>query len=305
MTAYIIRRLLGAIPVLWIIVTITFFMMRAAPGGPFSKDRVVPAEVRANIEAKYHLDEPLWKQYLRYMSDLARGDLGPSFRYKDRNVNEILAAGLPVTVKLGALALVFALAVGIPAGCVAALRQNSAADYSTMAFSMIGVSIPNFIVLSLLIYVFAVWKDWLMVSGWGSWRQMVAPVVALGFPYAAYIARMSRAGMLEVVRQDYVRTARAKGLYERIVLMRHCLKAGLLPVVSFLGPACAAILTGSLIVESMCGIPGIGREFIQSALNRDYTLTMGTVVLYSTFLIGFNLLVDIFYAFLDPRISYD
>jgi len=305
MTRYIIRRLLGAIPVLWIIVTITFFLMRAAPGGPFSKDRVLPPEVLANIEAKYHLDESLPKQYMRYMGNLMRGDLGPSFRYKDRSVNEIIAEGLPVTLALGSMALFFALLVGIPAGCIAAFRQNSAADYVTMAFSMIGVSVPNFIVLSGLVYIFAVKMDVFQVSGWGTWQQMVCPVIALGLPYAAYVARLSRAGMLDVIRQDFVRTARAKGLLERVVIVRHTLKAGLLPVVSYLGPACAAILTGSLVIEMISGIPGIGREFVQSALNRDYTLTMGTVILYSTFLVGFNLLVDIIYAYLDPRISYD
>lgn len=305
MTGYIIRRVLGAIPVLWIIITISFFLMRFAPGGPFDDERVIPIEVRENIEAKYHLDEPLYKQYGRYMWDLMRGDMGPSFKYKDRTVREIIFAGLPYTMTLGGLALLFALLMGIPAGCIAALRHNSAADYSTMAFSMIGVSIPNFIVLSGLIYIFSVKLGWFDVSGWGTWREMVLPVVALGLPYAAYVARLSRAGMLEEIRQDYIRTARAKGLLERVVIMRHSLKAGLLPVISFLGPAGAAILTGSLIIETISGIPGIGREFVQSALNRDYTLTLGTVILYSSFLIVFNIIVDILYAFLDPRISYD
>ncbi len=280
-------------------------MMRVAPGGPFSRDRVLPHEVEAAIAARYHLDEPLWKQYVRYMNDLAHGDLGPSFKYKDRSVNEILARGLPVTFKLGALALLFALVVGIPAGCIAALKQNSAADYAAMTVSMIGVSVPNFVVLSTLIYVFAIKLKWLSVSGWGTWQQMVNPVIALGLMYSAYIARLSRAGMLEVIRQDYIRTARAKGLYERLIITRHSLKAGLLPVVSFLGPAGAAILTGSLVIETISGIPGIGREFVASALNRDYTLTMGTVILYSVFLVGFNIVVDVLYAFLDPRISYE
>ncbi|MFA6450754.1 MAG: oligopeptide ABC transporter permease OppB [bacterium] len=305
MTRYIIRRLLGAFPVLLVIITITFFMMRLAPGGPFSRDRALPEEVRASIEARYHLDDPLWKQYFNYMKDLAHGDLGPSFKYKDRSVNEIIAAGLPVTLKLGAMALLFALVIGIPAGCIAALRQNSAIDYASMAVSMIGVSVPNFVVLSVLIYIFGIKLKVLSVSGWGTWQQMVNPVIALGLMYSAYIARLSRAGMLEVVRQDYIRTARAKGLYEWLIITRHSLKAGLLPVVSFLGPAGAAIITGSLVIETISGIPGIGREFVQSALNRDYTLTMGTVVLYSTFLIVFNIIVDILYAFLDPRISYE
>lgn len=305
MTRYVIRRLLGSIPVLLIIITITFFMMRLAPGGPFDRDRILPEEVKAAIAARYHLDEPLWKQYFRYMGNLAKGDLGPSFKYKDRSVNEILTNGLPVTFKLGAYAMLFALLIGIPAGCIAALKQNSAADYTSMAVSMIGVSVPSFVVLSVLIYIFGIKLKILSVSGWGSWRQMVNPIVALGLMYSAYIARLSRAGMLEVVRQDYIRTARAKGLYEWLIITRHSLKAGLLPVVSFLGPAGAAILTGSLVVETISGIPGIGREFVQSALNRDYTLTMGTVILYSVFLIGFNIIVDILYAYLDPRITYD
>lgn len=280
-------------------------MMRLAPGGPFDRDRILPEEVKAAIAARYHLDEPLWKQYFRYMGNLAKGDLGPSFKYKDRSVNEILTNGLPVTFKLGAYAMLFALLIGIPAGCIAALKQNSAADYTSMAVSMIGVSVPSFVVLSVLIYIFGIKLKILSVSGWGSWRQMVNPIVALGLMYSAYIARLSRAGMLEVVRQDYIRTARAKGLYEWLIITRHSLKAGLLPVVSFLGPAGAAILTGSLVVETISGIPGIGREFVQSALNRDYTLTMGTVILYSVFLIGFNIIVDILYAYLDPRITYD
>ena len=305
MTRYVIRRLLESIPVLLIIITITFFMMRLAPGGPFDRDRILPEEVKAAIAARYHLDEPLWKQYFRYMGNLAKGDLGPSFKYKDRSVNEILANGLPVTFKLGAYAMLFALLIGIPAGCIAALKQNSAADYTSMAVSMIGVSVPSFVVLSVLIYIFGIKLKILSVSGWGTWRQMVNPIVALGLMYSAYIARLSRAGMLEVIRQDYIRTARAKGLYEWLIITRHSLKAGLLPVVSFLGPAGAAILTGSLVVETISGIPGIGREFVQSALNRDYTLTMGTVILYSVFLIGFNIIVDILYAYLDPRITYD
>ena len=305
MLRYVARRLLTAIPVLWIIVTITFFMMRLAPGGPFSRERVMPIEVQKMIEERYHLDEPLVKQYFRYMGNLLRGDLGPSFRYKDRSVNEILAAGLPTTLQLGALALLFALLVGIPAGCLAAFRQNSAVDYAAMSFSMVGVSVPNFVVLSTLIYFFAVKLKILTVSGWGRWDQMICPVVALGLMYSAYIARLSRAGMLEVIRQDFIRTARAKGLPERLVIIRHSIKAGLLPVVSFLGPAGAAILTGSLIIETISGVPGIGREFVNSALNRDYTLTIGTVILYSGFLIIFNLAVDIVYAFLDPRIVYE
>lgn len=304
MLRYALLRTLSMIPVLWVIVTASFFLMRAAPGGPFDKDRVVPLEVRANIERKYHLDEPLSKQYLRYMNDLLHFDLGPSFKYQDRTVNDIIKVHTPVSLLLGVMALLFALAIGIPAGCVAALRQNTAGDYAAMSFAMIGVSIPNFVMSAILVVVFSLKLHWFKVSGWGEWRAMVLPVITLGFYYSAFIARLSRAGLLEVIRQDYIRTARAKGLKESAVLFRHALKGGLLPVVSYLGPATAAILTGSLVVEKIFGIPGIGSEFVTSALNRDYTTVLGTVILYSVILVFFNLVVDILYAFLDPRIEY-
>jgi oligopeptide transport system permease protein len=304
MLKYVLKRMLMIIPVLWVVVTISFFMMRIAPGGPFDADRKVPPEVQKSIERKYHLDEPIWKQYARYMNDLIHLDFGPSFKYPNRTVNDILMEQAPVSLKLGALALALALLIGVPAGCIAALKQNSAADYSAMSFALLGVSIPNFVIASVLVYVFSMKLGWFSVAGWGTPRQMVLPVVTLSLYYAAFIARLSRAGLLDVIRQDYIRTARAKGLRERTVLLRHALKGGLLPVVSFLGPAAASILTGSLVVERIFGIPGIGSEFVDSALNRDYTLVLGTVILYSIFLVILNLAVDFIYTFLDPRIEY-
>jgi oligopeptide transport system permease protein len=304
MPAYVAKRLITMVPVLFAIITISFFVMRLAPGGPFDKDRVMPAEVRANIEKKYHLDESPARQYLRYMLDVARLDLGPSFKYADRSVNDIIREHAPISLRLGVMALALALLIGIPAGCIAALRQNSVFDYSAMAVALTGISIPNFVIASVLMYVFAIRLSWLPVAGWDTWRNMVLPVITLSLYYTAFVARLSRAGLLEVINQDYIRTARAKGLPERVVLVRHALRGGLLPVVTYLGPATAAILTGSLVVEKIYGIPGIGSEFVNSALNRDYTLVLGTVILYSTFLIMLNLVVDVLYTYLDPRIEF-
>lgn len=304
MVRYIVRRLLWMVLVLWIVATFTFFMMRLAPGGPFDKERVIPQSVKVNIEKAYHLDEPLWQQYLRYMNDVAHGNFGPSFKYPDRTVNEIIAQGLPVSAQVGFWALMVSMVIGIPAGVIAALRQNRAADYTAMSFAMVGVSIPNFVLGPILMLVFALWIGWLPVAGWGEPGNVVLPAVTLGTAYAAYVARLTRSGMLEVVHQDFIRTARAKGLPERIVVLRHALKGGLLPVVSFLGPAAAGLLTGTVVVERIFGIPGIGQFFVTSALNRDYTMVMGTVLLFSAVLILFNLVVDVAYGFLDPRVRY-
>jgi len=301
---YLARRLVGFPPVLLVIVTVAFFIMRLAPGGPFDMERALPAAVRANIEARYHLNESLARQYLRYLGDVVRGDLGPSFRYPDRTVNELLALGFPVSMTLGACALGLALFVGGAAGVVAAIRHNRWVDYLTMSLALGGVSVPNFVLGPLLILVFALWLGWLPVAGWGTWRHLVLPSVTLAAFYTAYVARLARAGMLEVILQDWVRTARAKGLREAVVVTRHALPGALLPVVSYLGPAAARALTGSVVVETIFGIPGIGRYFIQSALNRDYTMVLGTVVFFSGFLIAFNLIVDCLYAYLDPRVTY-
>lgn len=304
MARYLLGRLLGFPPVLLVIVTASFFIMRVAPGGPFDMDRALPAEVRANVEARYHLDEPLPRQYLRYLGDVLRGDLGPSFRYPDRTVNELLALGFPVSLLLGACALGFAVLVGGAAGILAALRHNRLVDYLTMSLALGGVSVPNFVLGPLLILAFALGLGWLPVAGWGTWRHLVLPSVTLGAFYMAYVARLARAGMLEVVLQDFVRTARSKGLGEASVVLRHALPSAVLPVVSYLGPAAAGALTGSVVVETVFGIPGIGRYFVQSALNRDYTMVLGTVVFYSGLLVAFNLVVDCLYAYLDPRVTY-
>jgi oligopeptide transport system permease protein len=300
---YIVRRVAGFVPVLFVIVSLAFFMMRLAPGGPFDQERALPEQVRANIEARYHLDEPLSRQYLRYLGDVLRGDLGPSFRYPDRTVNELLGLGFPVSLTLGLCGLGVALLLGGTGGILAGLRRNSLLDYLSMSFALGGVSVPNFVLGPILMLVFALWLGWLPVAGWGTWRHLVLPSLTLGTFYAAYVARLTRAGMLEVIGQDFVRTARAKGLREAAVVLRHALPTAILPVVTYLGPASAAILTGSVVVETIFSIPGIGRYFVGSALNRDYTMVLGTVVFYSALLLLLNLVVDVLYAYLDPRVQ--
>jgi len=300
---YILRRVAGFLPVLFVIVSLSFFMMRLAPGGPFDQERALPDQVRANIEARYHLNEPLWRQYLRYLGDIARGDLGPSFRYPDRSVNELLSLGFPVSLTLGLCALAIALSLGGTAGVLAGLKRNGWVDYLTMSFALCGVSVPNFVLGPILMLVFALGLHWLPVAGWGTWRHLILPSVTLGTFYAAYVARLTRAGMLEVIGQEFIRTARAKGLREATVVLRHALPGAILPVVTYLGPASAAVLTGSVVVETIFSIPGIGRYFVGSALNRDYTMVLGTVVFYSVLLLVFNLIVDVLYAYLDPRVQ--
>jgi len=306
MLRYVFKRLLGAVFVVFCIVTFSFFMIRLAPGGPFDQERALPPDILRNIEAKYHLDEPLPKQYLRYVSGVFfRFDLGPSYKYPSRTVNEFVKEGFPITAQLGFNALLIAILLGVGAGITAALRQNTRWDYMGMAGAMVGVSIPSFVMAPLLQLFFGLQLRWFPVAGWDSFSQMVLPSFALGVLYAASIARLTRGGMLEIVRQDFIRTARAKGLPEKWVVIRHMLKGGLLPVVSYLGPAAAYLLTGSLVVEKIFDIPGIGRHFVNSALNRDYTMTMGMVIVFSVFLLLFNIIVDIVYTFLDPRIRYD
>ncbi|HEX7127844.1 MAG TPA: ABC transporter permease [Thermodesulfobacteriota bacterium] len=302
MLRFVARRLAYALPVLFAVATITFFMMRVAPGGPFDAERRLPDAVERSLRARYQLDRPLLEQYARYMANVLRGDLGPSFRYPDRTVGELIALGLPVSLTLGLAALAVALAVGLPAGVAAAVRRNRAADHATMGLAMLGVSVPNFVLGPLLVIVFALWLGWLPVAGWGSWRHVVLPAVTLGLFYAAFIGRLTRAAMLEVIRHDFVRTARAKGAPERRVVWRHALRIALLPVVSFLGPAAARLLTGSVVVETIFSVPGVGRYFVTAALNRDYTMVLGTALVYSALLVAFNLLVDLAYGWLDPRI---
>jgi len=304
MLSYALRRLLGAIPTLLILLTLAFVMMRAAPGGPFDADRELPPQVRANLEAKYHLDEPLYQQYGRYIWDVAHFDFGPSFQYRDTSVNDLIAQGFPVSLKLGAASLAFALIFGIPLGMLAALRQNKPADYGAMTVAMLGISIPNFVLAPLMILLFAVYNDWLPAGGLGSWQNYVMPVLALGTAMMAYVARLARGSTIEVMRSNYVRTARAKGLSAARVVWVHALPAALTPIVSFLGPAAAGIITGSVVIETIFGIPGLGQFFVQGALNRDYTLVMGVVLFYGILIVAFNLAVDLLYGWLDPRVSY-
>lgn len=306
MLRYSLTRFLGAIPTLLILITVAFFMIRAAPGGPFDAEKQLPAEIEANLRAAYHLDEPLPKQFGRYVWNLARGDFGPSFQYKDYSVTELIAAGFPVSLRLGGFAMLLALLLGVTAGTIAALRQNSRTDHAVMAVSMTGISIPNFVMAPLLILLFAVYLGWLPAGGIGdgSLRYMILPVISLALPQVAYISRLTRGSMIEVLRSNFVRTARAQGLPEHTVVLRHALKPALLPVVSYLGPATAAVITGSVVIEQIFGVPGLGRYFVQGALNRDYTLVMGVVVFYGALIILFNLLVDLVYAWLDPKVKY-
>ena len=296
------------IPTLFLIVTFSFFIMKVAPGGPFSAERNPPPEVLANINKVYHLDEPLPKQYVRYLGNMLRGDLGPSFRYKDYTVNDLIGNTMPNSLILGITALCSALVFGLLVGLVSAVKRNSIADYASMSIAVIGISIPLFVVGPLLMLLFAVKLKWLPTSGWITGRQglktLIMPALALSLPYFAYIARLSRASVLEVLRSDYIRTAYAKGLSYPVVLFKHALKGAMLPVISYLGPAFAGIITGSVVIEKIFLVPGLGTFFVQSALNRDYTLIMGTVVMYSIILILMNFVVDILYAVIDPRISY-
>ena len=307
MSRHVLRRLLVSLPTLLLIVTLSFYMMRLAPGGPFDQERPLPPEIRANIERAYHLDEPLWQQYLRYLGSVARGDFGPSYRTKDFTVTELLLEGAPASFKVGGLAVVLATVLGLLAGMTAALRQNSWVDYTSMGLAMVGIAIPNFVMAPLLTLVFGVYLGWLPVGGWGggAWPFLVLPVVSLALPQVARVARLSRGAMIEQLHANYVRTARAKGLRERLVLLRHALPGTLLPVVSYLGPMTAALLTGSVVIESIFSIPGIGRYFVQAALDRDYTVVMGVVIVYAALILTLNLLVDLVYGLLDPKVRQD
>ncbi len=320
MIGFILQRLAWLLPLLWVIATGAFLLMRAVPGAPFTGERKLPPAIEQNLKRKYDLDKPVFfnrerlredgvlaaftqTQYFTYMKNLAKGDLGPSYKYPNRTVNEIVAEAFPISLALGVLGMTFALLIGVTAGVLAASRQNSALDHAAMGFSMVGICMPSFVLGLLLLMVFSFLLRALPVAGWGGVSHMLLPALTLGAPYAAYIARLTRGSMLEVVRQDYIRTARAKGMRERNVLLRHALRNAMLPVISFLGPALAGIITGSLVVEKIFAIPGIGSHFVNAALNRDYTLVMGTVLLYSALLILFNLAVDVAYCFVDPRVK--
>jgi len=304
MLRFALKRVLGAIPTLLVLIALAFFLIKVAPGGPFDTDRRIPPEIEANLQAAYNLDEPLYRQFGLYLGGLLKGDFGPSFQYRDYTVTELIATGFPVSLRLGGFAMLLAFFVGVAVGTIAALKQNSFTDHAAMAVAMTGISIPNFVMAPLLVLLFAVTLKWLPAGGLGDWRNFVLPVIALALPQIAYIARLTRGSMIEVLRADFIRTARAQGLPQRTVIIRHALKPALLPVISYLGPATAAIITGSVVIEQIFGVPGLGRFFIQGALNRDYTLVMGVVVFYGVLIIVFNLIVDLVYGWLDPRVQY-
>jgi oligopeptide transport system permease protein len=311
MLGYALRRFSGAIPTLFVIVTLAFFMMRLAPGGPFDSERRLPPEVERNVKAAYNLDKPVAQQYLIYLGNAVRGDLGPSYKNKDFTVVQLIATGLPVSARLGLWAMALALLIGTAAGVIAALRQNHWQDYSVMGVAMLGITIPTFVTAPILTLIFGIHGVTLLgydlslpVGGWngGALRNMILPVTVLALPQIAIVSRMMRGAMIEVLRANYIRTARAKGLPAHRIVLRHALRAACLPLVSYLGPALAAVLTGSLVVENIFGLPGIGRYFIQGALNRDYTLVMGVVICYASLIILLNFLADIAYGLLDPRV---
>lgn len=293
------------VPVFFLVVTMVFFMIRFAPGGPFDSDKTVSPEILRNLNAKYHLDEPLAKQYLRYLGDLSRFDLGPSFKHANRTVNEIIAEAFPVSIELGLISLCWALLIGITAGGLAAMKPNTIFDYIPMSISIMGICLPTFVIGPVLVLIFGLWLGWLPVAGWNTWQDRLLPSLALGFAYAAYISRLTRGGLMEIRTQDFIRTARAKGLSEPKIMVKHALRGGLLPVVSYMGPALAGIISGALVTETIFNIPGLGRFFIQSALNRDYTVVMGTALLYFSLIFVCNFLVDIVYVILDPRVRYE
>jgi oligopeptide transport system permease protein len=305
MLRFIAKRFLEMIPVLFVIATITFFMVRLAPGGPFTTEKVIPAEIQKKIEAFYGLNKPLFQQYLDYMGNLLKGDLGPSFKYATWSVNELIWSAFPVSLELGCYGLAIALILGLGAGIVASLRQNSALDHVSMSLAMVGICVPTFVLGPLLVLMFGLGLGWVNASGWDSWRDRVLPSLTLGFFYAAYIARLARGGMLEVLNQEFIRTARAKGASRQRVILKHALKGGLLPVVSFLGPAVADIITGSFVVETIFRVPGLGRFFVTAAFNRDYTMVIGTVLFYAVLIIVLNLVVDVVQVWLNPRLRFE
>lgn len=307
MLRYVFRRFLTAIPTLFVIVTISFFLMRVAPGGPFNQERGLNPVIKANLDRVYHLDQPLWKQYLLYLNNLLHGDFGPSYNLPDFTVAELFAEGLPISIQLGLAALIGALLIGGLLGIAAALRQNKPIDYVVIATATAGSTIPTFVIAPLFQLMFALTLSWLPVGGWGNGALVnkIGPVVTLMLPQLAIVARLMRGSMIESLRSHHIRTARAMGLSDYSIVIRHALRGALLPIISYAGPAAAGLITGSIIVESIFAIPGVGRYFVEAALNRDYTLVMGTVVIIAIFIILFNLIVDILYAIIDPRVRYD
>ena len=304
MLRYALLRLLGAIPTLLLVIVLAFLMVHAAPGGPFDAERALPPEIEANIAAAYHLDEPLYQQFVRYLKGVLQGDLGPSYRYRDHTVSELIAAAFPLSLKLGAMAMLLAVVIGVAAGSLAALRRGRLSDRVLMTLAMTGISIPVFVIAPVLVLFLAVKLQWLP-AGWSGNEgaaRFLLPVIALALPQIAYIARLTRASMIDVLASDFVRTARAQGLGTAAIVRYHALKPAMLPVLSYLGPAIAAILTGSVVVEEIFGIPGLGQFFVRGALNRDYTLVLGIVIFYATLVVLLNLVVDILYGAIDPRI---
>ncbi len=305
MLRFITRRLLETVPVLFVIITATFFMIRFVPGGPFTAEKAVTPEILRNLEAHYGLNRPLYRQYFDYVGSLLHGNLGPSFKYPNRTVNEIIRDKLPTSLELGGWSLLVALGVGLPLGLLAAVKRNTWVDYLCSSTAMIGICVPTFVLGPLLVLVFGIHLRWVNASGWYEPIDRVLPSLVLGFFYAAYVTRLTRGGMLEVLSQDFIRTARAKGAGEARVIFRHALRGGLLPVVSFLGPAIAGILTGSFVIETIFQIPGLGREFVNSAFNRDYTLVLGTVILYAVLVIACNLVVDVVQVWMNPKLKFE
>jgi oligopeptide transport system permease protein len=304
MINYIIKRTVGSLITLWVVITITFLLMHAVPGGPFDREKPLPEEVKAQMMAKYHLDKPLWWQYLDYGKNLMHLELGPSFKYQGRTVNDLISSGFPTTAQLGLFSVALALILGIPFGVVAALKQGKWQDNLVMFLSTIGITVPSFVMATLLLYVFALKLDLLPVMEWGTWKHYILPGIALSASPTAMIARLTRSSLLDVVRQDYIRTARAKGVPETIVIFKHALKNALIPVVTYLGPLVSGVLTGSFVIEKIFTIPGIGRQFVESINNRDYTAILGLTIFDAALLIAFNFIVDMLYAVIDPRIKY-
>ena len=303
MISLILRRLATAIPVLLVVITLTFFMVHSAPGGPFDEEKAVSPEVLLKLNERYNLNEPLMVQYFDYLGNVLQGDFGPSFRYPSRSVTELISIGLPITFELALYAILFALMLGIIAGVISSLRPNTAYDYIPMTVAMAGICIPSIILGPSLTLIFGIWLNWLPVTGWGDIPgDKILPTITLGTAYAAYCARLTRGGMLEILNQDFIRTARAKGLSEFRVVVVHALRGGLTPVIAFLGPAMAGLLAGSFVVETIFGIPGLGRFYVEAAFNRDYTMILGTSIFFSCLIISFNLLSDLVAASLNPRL---
>ena len=307
MFKFIVKRVLFSIPTLLLLIIISFVLMHMAPGTPFTGERALPPQILHNIMHEYHLDKPLWQQFLYYLNSLLHGDLGPSFRYQDFSVNQLLSQSMPVSIEIGCFAFLLAIVFGIGTGIIAALRQNSWLDYIVMSISMIGIALPSFVIAPLMVLIFAVWLDWLPAGGWHAtnWHYIILPVIAMAFMYITGVARIMRGSLIETLNSPFIRTARAKGLPWHYIIIRHALKPALLPIISYLGPAFVGIITGSVVVETVFGLPGVGQFFVQGAINRDYSLVLGLTLIIGVLTIAFTVLVDILYAFVDPRVRYE